>query len=231
MAHSLHNHTKGSDGRFDARTIVEKAVEGKLDFVGISDHYATTRVRCIDDLKGYIVDMRQLKKEFEDRMLVLAGVELDASHERTDFERLDYNSLNKLDYVLFEHVQDELWKGMPVWQFINVRKKFKVPCGLAHNDLGRNFGETRTDYLAEVFVSDEIFIELNCGRRYSKMGKFYYELSESLVREFASKGVKLSLGCEGHREEVAEVSKAMEFVLFNGLEGDLVTARTFKKGR
>jgi len=231
MIHSLHNHTKKSDGRFDARRIVERAVEGKLDFVGISDHHATTRLRCIDDLEGYITEIRQLKREFDGRITVLAGVELDASQERTDFEKVDYEALNELDYVLFEHVQDELWKGMPVWQFINIRKKLTVPCGLAHNDLGRNLGEMRTDYLADVLFSNNIFVELNCGRRYSKMGKFYYELSESLVREFASKGVRLSLGCEGHRDDVVEVSKAMDFVLLNDLEGSLVTARMFKKGR
>lgn len=231
MAHSLHNHTKGSDGRLDARAMVEKAIEGNLEFVGIADHYGTDRVRSITDLKWYMTEIKGLKKEYEDKIAVLAGVEIDGSQERTDFGSLDYTTINRLDYVLFEYVQDELWKGMPVWEFINVRKKIKVPCGLAHNDLGRNFGEIRTDYLADVFVSNDIFIELNCGRRYSKMGKFYYELSEALVMQFAMRGVRFSLGCDGHRDDVGDVSKAMDFVDLNQLEKNLVTPETFKKAR
>jgi DNA polymerase (family 10) len=230
MTHSLHNHTKGSDGRLDARAMVEKAIEGDLEFVGIADHYGTNRVNSIRDLKDYMSEIKGLKKDFEDKISIFAGVEVDGSQERTDFDSLDYNAMNRLDYVLFEYVQDELWKGMPVWEFINVRKRLRVPCGLAHNDLGRNFGEIRTDYLADVFVSNDIFIELNCGRRYSKMGKFYYELSEALVMQFAMKGVRFSIGCDGHRDDVGEVSKAMDFVRVNEMEKSLVTAKDFLGG-
>jgi DNA polymerase (family 10) len=227
MAHSLHNHTNRSDGKLDAVGIVEKAIEGGLEFVGISDHYGTSGTKCIEDFRSYIDELRRVQKEFEDQIPVLAGVEIDASHDRTDVESLDFEGLNSLDYVLFEHAQDELWKGMPVWELMGVRKRIRPPCGLAHNDLGRNFGEIRTDYLAEVLVSNAIFVELNCGRRYSKMGKFYYELAESLVEEFVRKGVKLSLGCDGHRDDAAEVSKAVDFVNGNDMEKSLVTAKDF----
>jgi len=227
--HSLHNHTTWSDGRVDIHEIVRKGVEGGLKVIGISDHYATTRVKSIDNVDQYIGEITGLRKRFRNRIDILAGVELDASFERTDFDALDYEVLNRLDYILFEFVQDELWKGMPVWQLITIRKRFKIPCGIAHNDLGRNFHEVNIEYLADVFQSNKIFIELNCGRRYSKMGKYYYELGEPLILQLGRYGVRFSLGCEGHRDDPADISPAMEFVVRNQLEKNLISMEFFKK--
>lgn len=233
MVHSLHNHTDRSDGRCDPETLVRKAVETELEFIGIADHYATRRVPSLDDasLSAYISEVRSLQERYRDRITVLVGVEIDASRERTEIDSLDFDILNTLDYVLFEFVQDDLWKGMPFWEFLLLKDRLDVPCGLAHNDLGRNISSLRVDYLSEVLTSNRIFIELNSGRRYSKMGRFYYELSESLVIQFGEKGVRFSLGCDGHGDDVAGIEPAMSFLRDHGLEANCLTLADLRSGQ
>jgi histidinol phosphatase-like PHP family hydrolase len=228
--HSLHNHTTLSDGRAEPDEVVQAAIDGGLEAVGIADHFLTKKTRSVApaELPRYVAAIEALKSRFEGKIRVLAGLEVDASAVRTELDSLAPEMVSGLDYVLFEHVQDDLWDGIPFWEFLAIVKRLKIPCGLAHNDLGRNFVDVRKDYLIEVLVANRVFIELNTGKRYSKMGKQYYELSETLIREFARSRVLFSLGSEGHRDDAADVGKAVEFARRNEMTANLVTGHLWR---
>jgi len=228
--HSLHNHTTLSDGRSEPDEVVQAAVDGGLETIGIADHFLTKKTRSIDpaELPRYLATIQELKTRFAGKIAVLGGLEVDASSARTTLDSLTPDLVRGLDYVLFEHVQDDLWDGIPFWEFLSSVKRLGLPCGLAHNDLGRNFVDVRKDYLVEVLVANRVFVELNTGKRYSKMGKQYYELSETLIREFARSRVMFSLGSEGHRDDAADVGKAMEFARRNQMTANLVTSHLWR---
>ena len=156
---NLHNHTTFSDGRYPPRDIIEAGIEYNLTYIAITDHYMTRKVDSIpfDGLVDYIREITTLAEEFQDDINVLCGVEIDACKERTDFLKLQYEDLKELDFVLFEHVQNEIWNGMPLWELLGIRANISCPIGLAHNDIGKNFSRARYDELIGVLESVSAF--------------------------------------------------------------------------
>jgi hypothetical protein len=63
----------------------------------------------------YVEHVRRLAIHYKDKIRVLVGVEIDASPERTeDLAYLPVSQLNKMDFLLFEYVQDEEAGGSSV---------------------------------------------------------------------------------------------------------------------
>ncbi|MEM2870060.1 MAG: PHP domain-containing protein [Thermoplasmata archaeon] len=214
---NLHNHTTYSDGRFSPRDIVEAAIHARLKVVGISDHYRTTRKRSIvpSALEDYIEHVRRLAAQYRDRIRVLVGVEIDACHERTqDLEYLPYNLLNKLDFVLFENVQDEEAGGMGLWELFDKRKELEPPVGLAHNDIGRNFAEVDPSVLIPVLETNKLFLELCPSPRHARLQTPLYRHSAAFFSRLRGTKVGLSIGTDTHDslEEVGAVQDPLEFV-------------------
>lgn len=228
---NLHNHTTYSDGRLTPKEVVEAAIDSGLEYVGITDHFATRKVVCVkvDELGQYTASIRELAGRYKDRIRVLVGVELDASQDRTDFDSLPYDRVSELDFVLMEYVQDPLWRGMDLWEAIKVCNKIHCPVGLAHNDIGRNFAHTNMESLINMLSSHEIFIELCSSLRNSKFNKPYYRYAEAFF-EAARGRILVSIGTDSHydREEVGDISDALEFIREKGLGDSLVTDRFWK---
>ncbi len=226
---NLHNHTTFSDGKYSGDEIVSEAIEHELKWVAITDHYRTSKVMSLDphDIGVYISSMNKLKRKFKGEIKVLAGIEIDSSRDRTNFATVPWKELNKLDFVLFEYVQDDLWSGMPLWQLLKLRKNLKPPMGLAHNDIGRNFANTNISKMLHVLKSHNIFIELSSTLRNSKFNKPYYHFAEGFFRRVKGE-ILLSIGTDTHTEikDVGDVSDAYHFIDKLGLQEDLIT-KTF----
>ena len=224
---NLHNHTTFSDGIFAPEAIVQKAIAYGLNYVGLTDHYLTRKVRSMDNyaLERYIEAIGELKSRYSRDIKVFAGVEIDASRERTNFDAVRYELLNSLDYVLFEYVNDDLWEGMHLWELFDIVRKIEVPCGLAHNDISRNFREIDYDALLNVLEDNEIFVELSASPRNSKFGRPYYRFAVDFFHRLSSTEVLISIGTDTHTniEEVGEINDAVSFVEESSLEENLIT--------
>ena len=224
---NLHNHTSFSDGRFSPREIIEAGIEFDLTHIGITDHYMTRKVDSIpfDGLSSYTLEIRTLAEEFQDEIKVLCGVEIDACKERTDFSKMQYEDLKLLDLVLFEYVQNDIWKGMPLWELLGIRNNITCPVGLAHNDIGKNFSHTKYDELIAVLESNSIFIELCPSLRNSKLNKPYYQFAEGFFASLRDSDVLISIGTDTHTniKNVGNISPALEFIERYGLMENMIT--------
>jgi histidinol phosphatase-like PHP family hydrolase len=218
---NLHNHTTFSDGSWTVQEILEAAAQSGLKAIGISDHFATSKVHCVEpgELAQYIAAIREAAKPYEGRMRVLAGAEIDSSRERTDFPAMDMKALGALDYALFEYVEDDDVGGMPLWEFLDVRRTVPCKVGLAHNDVGRNFRDFGAGELSEAFVSNGVFMELSTNRAYGRLGKQYYRFWPELFVAHVKAGGALSIGCDIHSKiaNVGDVADALEFLDAHGI--------------
>jgi histidinol phosphatase-like PHP family hydrolase len=224
---NLHNHTNYSDGRHSPRDIVEAAIRAGLTAVGISDHYRTTRVRSVQppNLDEYIEHVRRLAIHYKDRIRVLVGLEIDACPERTeDLAYLPVPQLNKLDFLLFENVQDEEAGGMGLWELFDMRKELEPPVGLAHNDIARNFAEIDPAVLIPVLETNHLFLELCTSARHSKLQRPLYRHSAEFFARLKGSRVELAFGTDTHDnlEDVGKIDDAYAFVQELGLEKNLM---------
>jgi histidinol phosphatase-like PHP family hydrolase len=227
MNMNLHNHTTFSDGRYPPRTIIEAGIEAGLTHIAITDHYMTKKVDSIpySELGDYHREISDLADEFQDSIKVLCGVEIDACKQRTDFDKLDYDSLNTLDFVLFEYVQNDIWNGMPLWEMLGIRNSITCPVGLAHNDIGKNFSHSKYEELIGVLESNKIFIELCPNLRHSKLNRQFYHFAEGFFSNLKGSEVLVSIGTDTHTnlKNVGNIADATDFIKRFGLEDNLVT--------
>ena len=224
---NLHNHTTYSDGRYSPKEIIEAGIDYGLTHIAITDHFMTKKVESLpfDGLPGYIGEIKTLAEEFDDKIVVLCGVEIDSSKKRTDFSKLNYDDLNNLDFVLFEYIQNDIWNGMPLWELLRIRENIKCPVGLAHNDIGKNFSHTKYDELIAVLEANSIFIELCPSLRNSKLNTPYYHFAEGFFAMIRGSDVLISIGTDTHSnlKNVGNIDDAMDFVKKYGLEDNLIT--------
>ena len=212
---SLHNHTNFSDGDWSPAELVEAAAGLRIGSGGITDHLAATHVNSVapEMLDHYVSSVREAAKPFAGTVEVVVGAELHASPKRTRMELVDPSALGVLDYLVVEHVADEARGGMPFWEFIEFRKKVPCPVGLAHPDLATTMGHVPAKELAELLVMENIFVELNTNRQYTRLERSFYRLWPDLYREIGRAGGCLSTGSDVHEHlaDLGNVSDAEEF--------------------
>jgi histidinol phosphatase-like PHP family hydrolase len=219
---SLHNHTNFSDGDWSPGELVEAAVGLRIPTVGINDHLAATHVNSLapESLDHYIASVRKAAAPFASSVEVFVGAELHASPRRTRFELVDPAALGALDYLVVEYVADEERGGMPFWDFIEFRKKVPCPVGLAHSDLATTMGHVPAKELAELLAMEDIFVELNTNRQYTRLDRHFYRLWPELFREIANAGGKLSVGTDVHQHlaDLGNTADAEDFARSVGAE-------------
>jgi histidinol phosphatase-like PHP family hydrolase len=219
---NLHTHTTFSDGDFTPEQIILTAEANHLTHIGISDHLMTKKCNSLfaSELENYIGIIRELQEEYP-KIQVLAGVEIDTNPKRCDLAALPVDLLNQLDYVLFEYVEME--EGTPLDDLEPLLSRIEVPCGLAHNDIEKNFGPWPPDSVAEHISAFGVFVEVNTAWPYKRDGQMYWEKAERYYREFHGK-VLVSVGTDVHHSlsEVFNLDKAYRFLRRLDLLGDLV---------
>jgi hypothetical protein len=108
---NYHTHTTLSDGLYDPEEIINMAINAGLDEIGITDHYFTLKgnINFVDDhqIDEYVQTIQELKQKYAGKIRVLAGLEIDTSCFNPKRSNLPFDKLNKLDYVLFEYVEDQ----------------------------------------------------------------------------------------------------------------------------
>jgi len=222
---NLHTHSTFSDGVFGADRIVEKATAGGLTHIAITDHFATTKVCSLQggELDDYLETIRHLGRKYDGTIEVLAGVEVDANPDRTDLENLPIDFLDKLDFVLFEHVNEGACGGAELGTIGRIASELSVPCGLAHPDFETAFAGLVPSEVAEELASLGLFVELNTASPYRRGGIPYIERAEEIVRAFRGM-VRISIGTDAHRilSEVSNVGGAYAFVRRIGMMDDLL---------
>ncbi len=223
---NLHTHTRFSDGNFTPEQIVKVAAEHHLTHIGITDHLLTDKCRSMssEDLEGYIDVLRELDRRYR-RIEVLAGVEIDTRREHCDLESLPLEFLNRLDYVLFEHVQTV--EGTSLEDLEPLLRSLEVPCGLAHNDLETNFEAWAPEAVTDYISSFDVFVEINTAWPYKRDGLMFWERAERHYREFHGK-VMVSVGTDVHRNlsEVHNLARAYDFLRRTDLLDDRVVRCT-----
>lgn len=192
----MHHHTNYSyDGSNTPREVVCNAIANGIDVIGITDHQFSVR----DRLYEYINEISFLKKEFSDRITVLCGLEIGTRPMPDDFLADDSD---KLDYCLFESLDSD--KAMDFYEFLQWRKLFKCPVGLAHTDIFKISERYGVDILS-VLRDAEIFWELNISGNYP----YYYDFITNPKKREAvvNSNIKISVGSDTHDINFYDASK------------------------
>lgn len=226
---NLHNHTQYSDGWHTPEEVVQRAWQGGLRQVAITDHLMTDKVPkplTLDGFERYHRNLLALKEMYAGRMQVLAGVEIDSNPERCDLEGLPFDLINRLDLVLFEYVNDDWNGGSRIFELDRLLSKLVVPCGLCHTDLEKVFGGISPSDLANLLQSYNLFVEANTAVLYQRDGRQFYEHAERHFRAFKGK-VKVSVGTDAHRTltEVSNVDRGYDFLKRTELLDDLLVRK------
>ena len=211
LYHNIHNHSTYSDGMHTPEELIRYASKRGLDIIGISDHYATKKVRSIEkeQLKQYVQHLSRLRIESKGKVSLLTGVEIDASKARTEF-----TALNSLDFVLFEYVENPLWDGISLDEFFYLRKKLDVPVGLAHPDIDLCFPDTDPEQLLSEFEENNVFLELSTSVENTRNGRTFYRLAMEFFHVLKYTEVAIAIGSDTHHDgkDVANIYDATEFV-------------------
>ncbi len=183
----LHNHTIFSyDGSNTPDEIIENAINHGVDLIGITDHQFSIG-RGLPEYFRYI---QHCKVKYRDKIKVLCGLEIGTRPKPDDLLASDASCF---DYVLFESLDHP--RGMDFFEFLEWRKLFTCPVGLAHTDIFTLSERYGLDML-KVLKSENIFWELNVSGNYD----YYYDFLTNAKKREAVKnsGITVSVGSDTH---------------------------------
>ena len=183
----LHNHTKFSyDGQNTPEEVIEHAIRYGIDVIGITDHQFTVR----GDLDKYFEYISHCKIKYRDKIQVLCGLEIGTRPRPDDFLA---TASEGLDYVLFESLDHE--RGMDLFEFLEWKRLFKCPTGLAHTDIFALEERYGVDML-HIMSEHNIFWELNTSGNYI----YYYDFltNPQKRRRIEKSHIPVSIGSDTH---------------------------------
>lgn len=229
---NLHTHSVYSDGKHTPREIIEQAISQNMTAIGISDHSYTffdTRY-CLSENKNaeYLEELRALKKEYESKINVLVGIELDGfsrGYNKKDFDYVigschyinfdgDYRSVDSsLDGVI-EAINtycngDSLCFAKRYFEAYSSALDDMRPDILGHIDLVAKLGVVNEDSLeyrklALQALVDSLshtnIIEMNTGAISRGYRKIPYP-APFLLKEIKDRGGKIILSSDSHSKD------------------------------
>lgn len=176
--------------------------------------------------------MKHLKRvqETSKGIVLKIGIEIDVSKiYGTDPSKLPFDVLNGFDYILFEYVgtEYESWGQVgtrDISEVVRIRKKLRIPVGLAHNDIQQNYDEEE-EQITTILADNDIFIELNqskfggvIGRNTRKGLDYYHHFSDELLEQLVKKDVRVVCGTDSHDcKNLGELEDVYRFVKENNL--------------
>ncbi len=237
--HNLHTHTTYSDGVLTPKELINKAMESRLEILGISDHAFSKKLpetfQITNRLGIYLNHLKKLKEEYKKHtnLDLKIGIEIDVSKNYgINPSKLPFEILNNFDYALFEYVNTkfEYWGEVgsrDISSITKVRNKLLIPVGLAHNDLQKNY-DGRELEIAKILSDNKIFIEINHSEFHSRRnvgrntreGKNYYEhFSKKLLDELVKNNVRFIVGTDFHIGlNLSDLEKPHKFIEENNLK-------------
>lgn len=228
--YNLHNHTSFSDGAFSPEEIVQAAIRGGLEGIGISDHFFTSKVyhglsyeAWHDiDFAAYLTMATRLKQESAAPIKVWVGIELDSCLKRVGkpLEALPWPAINTLDYLLIEYVGEGDLGGLSLGDVEKVRNLCRIPVILAHPNIERLTETVPLNLVVEVLRRHRVAIEIPAGTRNEF---FWNRIDPTPLRRVA-----LTIGTDTHHQltEVADIARTLAFLAKTGLEKNLATPDT-----
>lgn len=220
MLQDLHSHTYYSFcGADTPEQVVEAAIDGGIELLGITDHhygigngridvYLSNSDQIKEDygrtLVRYYDHINLIKEKYADKINILRGIEICTVNqgrlplpESADISFFDYCLIENLD-----HKGNTITNG----DLFAFAKRCKCPCGIAHTNMFAfidSIGEKPIDYFSKM-AEENIFWEMNVnldtihkGNVHAYMLKFFEdEEQQDIIRR---SGVRLSIGFDGHR--------------------------------
>lgn len=189
MIIDLHNHTYHSyDGSESPCAIADNAISCGIGILGFCDHQFTDGF----NLDRYISELRGVKEQYRRDCDIKIGLEVGTRPKPDNL--LAKSASKQLDYCLFECLDSEA--GMDLYEFLDWRRLFSCPVGLAHTDifaLGERYGVD----IPALLKKEEIFWEINTSGNYA----YYYDFitnakKRRIVRDSR---ITLSVGSDTHR--------------------------------
>jgi len=183
----LHNHTNFSyDGISGINALCENAVANGVSVFGITDHEFSIGNKIYE----YIEAVNEAKKRYAGKLTLLLGLEIGT---RPKPEHFDFNISRKLDFCLFESLDD--YRAMDFNEFLMWRKGFACPQGLAHTDIFKLGERYNTDILS-LLKRENIFWEINFSGNYN----YYFDVISNKEKQNAvsKSGIMLSVGSDTH---------------------------------
>lgn len=208
----MHTHTCFSDGKDTMEEMVIYAIKKGIKRLGISDHYETIKCHsvCKGKLGEYIETVNLLKEKYKGQIAIEAGIELCMDQDLVEIDKLPYEQLNQLDYVLFEYVEDaDAYNPISLKQLKAYRDKVTCKVGLAHTDvvtIGEQYGFEETIKLLKAL---DIFWEINVSYAYTKELLEEEPTSEvetlfQLIRKY---DLQLTAGSDNHGSKISYEGK------------------------
>lgn len=224
MIQDLHTHTYYSFcGKDSPEVIVEAAIAGGIELLGISDHNCgvglgselafrkTTGVMPEYygrfPLRRYFDHINLIKEKYADRIRILRGIELTGGLDHPEYALPACEDVSFFDYCLVEN--PDLENSIIGRDLFTFAERCGTPTvGVAHTDMFafiNTLGEKPYDYFRRM-AERHIFWEMNVSydsihgyREHPYVLRFFEdEEQQAIVRE---SGVRLSVGFDGHRVE------------------------------
>ena len=220
MIQDLHSHTYYSFcGADTPEEVVEAAIAGGIELLGITDHNYGIGNQRMDilfstapeikneyerTLKRYFDHINLVKEKYEGKIKILRGIEV-ATVIQNRVPLPDSADISFFDYCIIENV-DQREKSVTGGDLFSFAKRCGCRAGVAHTDLfahAEAIGVDPLDYFSRM-AEENIFWEMNvnldtihCGREHEYMLKFFEdEKQQEIIRK---SGVRLSVGFDGHR--------------------------------
>lgn len=226
MIADLHSHTHYSHcGRDLPETVIETAIQHKIDVLGITDHNYGIGERK----RAYREQMQQLKEKYASQITLLCGIEISTLPHLYDIKD---GEIDDYDYCLLEHIDHE--ESIAHKDFFGFCNKLPILTGVAHTDLfayAEKIGMTPEAFFKQM-AKRNIFWEMNVsydsihGYREHQYYKEFFknESQQELVRQA---GTMLSVGFDGHRVEDYRGDRVREACVFLQQKGFSLTQETF----
>ena len=179
--------------------MVEAAIQGGIELLGISDHNYG-----IGDRKArYLAELDALRARYAGKIRILRGIEIATipAHFLKPGE-----DLSAFDYCLVEHLDDPAsMVGARICAFADA---MGIPTGIAHTDLfgWMNAMGVKPEEFLRALAAHGVFWEMNVnydsihGYREHAYVKAFMESPEQ-QRMVRDAGLRVSVGFDGHRVE------------------------------
>lgn len=231
MKFDLHtHHERCGHATGSIRDYIEEAIKNDLDIIGISDHspffgepqeqYKPWVAMAKKEFPLYINEIIKLKKEYQDKINVLVGVESDFFPEYTKIYRDIYNKY-PFDYIIGSvHVTNgmdlfnrERWKNICEEKVLNEKEIYynliqqSAKSGmfdiLGHIDALKGFyppfSKVKTeivDRTLKVISECDVVIEVNTSGKTKDCGGWYP--AADILERALYYGVKVTFGSDAH---------------------------------
>jgi HisJ family histidinol phosphate phosphatase len=208
----MHNHSQWSDGANTLQEMVENAIKQGVTHFAITDHLKTSKCPSVNvvDLTAYIAEIRLVAEHYREKIMVFAGIEVNAATFAEINRPETFVALSQLDFVLWEYV-DQRKTSLRLTELPELMKNVGIPYGLAHTSLLK-LAEKYTDmggldFVLNFMAENRIFWEINVNEGYRYAAHLMSDNADSIeeITHFIEKlrtcPIPITIGTDCHSLE------------------------------